>query len=250
MAAVVGRRQLTRAIECQYTKARLLVPLPLVIALTVISYLHCWLRVYGPAVAVRKIYSASTCDHGGGSGALSAGPARPHAGRAVRASRPAAAPVHAPSSHRSENRARRPRLPIRGLGRRAAPRQAGRHLSRCAAAAFLVSDRAGHPSEVVLRSTAASRRDVHAKSGIAFRPAGCSAATSPGPLRLAAAHRVGGKIAVQSLDVTQSGRFTFSCLDGTGSAAATWNTPALRVGRCKSATSPECRASRMLASAS
>ncbi|MGW5742060.1 diguanylate cyclase [Amycolatopsis sp. NPDC003861] len=40
--------------------AVLLVPLPLVIALTVISYLYCWLRVYGPAVAVRKVYSAST----------------------------------------------------------------------------------------------------------------------------------------------------------------------------------------------
>lgn len=40
--------------------AVLLVPLPLVIALTVIPYLCCWLRVYGPAVAVRKVYTAST----------------------------------------------------------------------------------------------------------------------------------------------------------------------------------------------
>lgn len=38
----------------------LLVPLPLVIALTVLTYGHCWVRVYGPAIAHRKIYSAAT----------------------------------------------------------------------------------------------------------------------------------------------------------------------------------------------
>ncbi|MFD9892281.1 GGDEF domain-containing protein [Amycolatopsis sp. NPDC059027] len=40
--------------------AVLLVPLPLVIALTVISYGYCWARVYGPSVAHRKAYSAAT----------------------------------------------------------------------------------------------------------------------------------------------------------------------------------------------
>ncbi|HKN52313.1 MAG TPA: GGDEF domain-containing protein [Amycolatopsis sp.] len=40
--------------------ALLLLPLPLVIALTAISYGYCWLRVYGPAIAFRKVYSAST----------------------------------------------------------------------------------------------------------------------------------------------------------------------------------------------
>ncbi|MFE0114484.1 diguanylate cyclase [Amycolatopsis sp. NPDC059019] len=40
--------------------ALLLVPLPLVIALTVVSYLYCWVRVYGPSIAYRKVYSAST----------------------------------------------------------------------------------------------------------------------------------------------------------------------------------------------
>jgi diguanylate cyclase (GGDEF)-like protein len=65
--------------------ALLLIPLPLVIALTAISYLYCWLRVYGPAIAFRKVYSASTfviasaagCSvlHGGG---LGTAPRLPH----------------------------------------------------------------------------------------------------------------------------------------------------------------------------
>jgi diguanylate cyclase (GGDEF)-like protein len=40
--------------------ALLVLPLPLVIALTVVSYGYCWYRVYGPAILFRKIYSCST----------------------------------------------------------------------------------------------------------------------------------------------------------------------------------------------
>ncbi|WP_116206148.1 GGDEF domain-containing protein [Amycolatopsis circi] len=40
--------------------ALLVLPLPLVIALTAVSYLYCWYRVYGPTILFRKIYSAAT----------------------------------------------------------------------------------------------------------------------------------------------------------------------------------------------
>ncbi|GAA4540016.1 GGDEF domain-containing protein [Amycolatopsis samaneae] len=40
--------------------AVLLVPLPLVVVLTAVSYGYCWARVYGPSVAHRKAYSAAT----------------------------------------------------------------------------------------------------------------------------------------------------------------------------------------------
>ncbi|MFD8495818.1 diguanylate cyclase [Amycolatopsis sp. NPDC059657] len=38
----------------------LLVPLPLVAALAVITFAHAWFRVYGPAIAHRKVYGAAT----------------------------------------------------------------------------------------------------------------------------------------------------------------------------------------------
>jgi len=38
----------------------LLLPLPLVAALTALSYVYCWMRVYGPSVAHRKLFSAGT----------------------------------------------------------------------------------------------------------------------------------------------------------------------------------------------
>ncbi|MGW7531107.1 diguanylate cyclase [Amycolatopsis sp. NPDC054798] len=40
--------------------ALLVLPLPLVIALTAVSFWYCWYRVYGPTVLFRKIYSAAT----------------------------------------------------------------------------------------------------------------------------------------------------------------------------------------------
>ncbi|SFO82554.1 GGDEF domain-containing protein [Amycolatopsis rubida] len=40
--------------------ALLVLPLPLVIGLTAVSYLYCWYRVYGPAILFRKFYSAAT----------------------------------------------------------------------------------------------------------------------------------------------------------------------------------------------
>ncbi|WP_229796316.1 GGDEF domain-containing protein, partial [Saccharothrix coeruleofusca] len=38
----------------------IVLPLPLVMALTVISYLYCWLRVYGHTMVFRKVFSAAT----------------------------------------------------------------------------------------------------------------------------------------------------------------------------------------------
>ncbi|WP_406635293.1 diguanylate cyclase [Amycolatopsis sp. WGS_07] len=40
--------------------ALLVLPLPLVIALTAVSYGYCWYRVYGPTILFRKAYSAAT----------------------------------------------------------------------------------------------------------------------------------------------------------------------------------------------
>lgn len=40
--------------------ALLVLPLPLVIGLTAVSYVYCWYRVYGPTILFRKFYSAAT----------------------------------------------------------------------------------------------------------------------------------------------------------------------------------------------
>ncbi|WP_409186605.1 GGDEF domain-containing protein [Amycolatopsis sp. VS8301801F10] len=40
--------------------ALLVLPLPLVLALTAVSYAYCWYRVYGPTILFRKVYSAAT----------------------------------------------------------------------------------------------------------------------------------------------------------------------------------------------
>ncbi|ATY13485.1 GGDEF domain-containing protein [Amycolatopsis sp. AA4] len=76
-AAAVGHLEAVRTIErrreqaskkAPYTNlkslwvfaALLVLPLPLVIALTAVSYAYCWYRVYGPTILYRKIYSAAT----------------------------------------------------------------------------------------------------------------------------------------------------------------------------------------------
>lgn len=67
-ARTIERRREQASKKAPYTNLKslwvfgglLVLPLPLVIALTVVSYAYCWFRVYGPAVLFRKIYSCST----------------------------------------------------------------------------------------------------------------------------------------------------------------------------------------------
>lgn len=172
VAAVVGRRQLTRAIECQYTKARLLVPLVVLV--------HSPRVLPAPMPAVLCVHRDLLL---------------PQYMRQARTDQKTGlvAPVY-----RSEALAaalRRAKLAGTSVGVR---RQRSWSATAPVTRARWYSD----------------RRRLHGATfkldpGPAFRPAGCSAATSPGPLRLAAAHRVGGKIAVQSLDVTPIGTVYF-----------------------------------------